>query len=205
MIEQQYCFEYEDLRPRFTPHRLSGVSKAITFRTFSSNCYYGAGVAIFAKAFMASCPTSGKNYATAYASRPSLPASLVAYQQGYATSLSQWLDAIRKACIFTTQKTLLKTHALSLLGLLDSVRQAKSFILARWSPCWNSKEWIHKPTANSIECCVPRNVVNGYDCGKREQRSDEAYTETMQSQDMHIPEAVLASLVVSKQMATSWG
>ena len=51
-----------------------------------------------------------------------------------------------------------------------------------------------------------RNVVNGYDCDKREQRSGEAYTENyVVTRDMHIPEAVLASLVVSKQMATLWG
>ena len=54
------------------------------------------------------CPTSGKNYATAYAfGGPSRPASLVAYPTGgmqhrYRNDSTRF----RKACIFTTHKAL---------------------------------------------------------------------------------------------------
>src|SRR5450759_4404987 len=54
------------------------------------------------------CPTSGKNYATANAfGGPSRPASLVAYPtRGMQHSYRNDSTRFRKACIFTTQKTL---------------------------------------------------------------------------------------------------
>src|SRR5664280_1560419 len=54
------------------------------------------------------CPTSGKNYATANAfGGPSRPASLVAYPtRGMQHRYRNDSTRFRKACIFTTQKTL---------------------------------------------------------------------------------------------------
>ena len=68
-----------------------------------------AGSRYFCESFYGHpCPTSGKNYATAYAfGGPSRPASLVAYptrgtQHRYRNDSTRF----RKACIFTTQKAL---------------------------------------------------------------------------------------------------
>jgi hypothetical protein len=78
-----------------------------------------AGSRYFCESFFGHpCPTSGKNYATAYAfGGPSRPASLVAYPtRGMQHRYRNDSTRFRKACIFTTQKLSVKTHALSLLG-----------------------------------------------------------------------------------------
>ncbi|WP_031436276.1 hypothetical protein [Methylobacter tundripaludum] len=50
------------------------------------------------------CPTSGKNYATAYAfGGSSRPGHSIATQQGVAHMLSNDSTRFRKACIFTSQ------------------------------------------------------------------------------------------------------
>ena len=52
---------------------------------------------------------------------------------------------------------------------------------------------------------LQRNVVNGYDCGKREQRSGEAYTENyVVTGELHIPEAEFSIVKTRMQMATLW-
>jgi hypothetical protein len=68
-----------------------------------------AGSRYFCESFYGHpCPTSGKNYATANAfGGPSRPASLVAYPtRGMQHRYRNDSTRFRKACIFTTQKTL---------------------------------------------------------------------------------------------------
>ena len=70
---------------------------------------FHAGSRYFCESFFGHpCPTSGKNYATANAfGGPSRPASLVAYPtRGMQHRYRNDSTRFRKACIFTTQKTL---------------------------------------------------------------------------------------------------
>src|SRR5450631_438351 len=71
--------------------------------------YCQSGSRYFCESFYGHpCPTSGKNYATANAfGGPSRPASLVAYPtRGMQHRYRNDSTRFRKACIFTTQKTL---------------------------------------------------------------------------------------------------
>src|SRR5674476_789468 len=91
-----------------------------------------AGSRYFCESFYGHpCPTSGKNYATAYAfGGPSRPASLVAYPtRGMQHSYRNDSTRFRKACIFTTRCSV-KTHALSLLGTTRLLsRSERSFTI----------------------------------------------------------------------------
>ena len=80
----------ETTKPKIKPSKMSGS------RYFCES-FYGHP-----------CPTSGKNYATAYAfGGPSRPASLVAYPtRGMQHRYRNDSTRFRKACIFTTHKAL---------------------------------------------------------------------------------------------------
>src|SRR5512136_1330788 len=101
-----------------------------------------AGSRYFCESFYGHpCPTSGKNYATANAfGGPSRPASLVAYPtRGMQHRYRNDSTRCRKACIFTTQKTLRENTCPIASGDYSTpVSQRMCFKLLTCSECYNS-------------------------------------------------------------------
>src|SRR5664279_1542846 len=96
----------------------------------NSSNKHNAGSRYFCESFFGHpCPTSGKNYATAYAfGGPSRPASLVAYptrgmQHGYAMTRRDFV----KPAFSLRKKRFVKTHALSLLGTTRLLSRSGSY------------------------------------------------------------------------------
>jgi hypothetical protein len=104
-----------------------------------------AGSRYFCESFYGHpCPTSGKNYATANAfGGPSRPASLVAYPtRGMQHRYRNDSTRFRKACIFTTRKTLRENTCPIASGDYSTPcdKLSLSFSCKVKVLAWNSKE-----------------------------------------------------------------
>ena len=104
-----------------------------------------AGSRYFCESFYGHpCPTSGKNYATAYAfGGPSRPASLVGYPtRGIQHRYRNDSTRFRKACIFTTQKALRENTCPIASGDYSTpVSQRKKLIVWHVNPDEEILDW----------------------------------------------------------------